>query len=256
MERPIVVVGLGEMGGVFARAFLSVGYPVYPVLRHRPIAETAATVPDPALVLVTVGEADLDEALDGLPAPWRRRVGLIQNELLPPDWARHGIDDPTVATVWFEKKPGRPVRVIVPTLVAGPQAELVVTALDRLGIAVRVIHRDQLVNALVAKNLYILTANIGGLSTGGTVSELWQGHPELAAPVASEVLDIQEHLVGEPIDREMAMAEMIAAFAADPEHGSTGRSAPRRLQRALRFARDAGIATPTLDAIAEEVTKK
>jgi len=253
MERPIVVVGLGEMGGVFAKAFLSVGYPVYPALRHTSMEDAATTVPDPALVLVTVGEADLDEALASLPAIWRPRVGLIQNELLPRDWVKHGIEDPTVATVWFEKKPGTPVKVIVPTLVAGPQAELVATALDRLGVAVKVIHRDELVNALVAKNLYILTANIGGLHTGGTVSELWNGHPELAGPVAAEVLDIQEYLVGEPLDREIAMDAMVTAFAADPDHGATGRSAPRRLQRALRFARSAGIATPTLEAIAKQV---
>ena len=33
MNEPIVLVGIGEMGGVFARAFLRAGHPVYPVNR-------------------------------------------------------------------------------------------------------------------------------------------------------------------------------------------------------------------------------
>ena len=70
--------------------------------------------------------------------------------------------------------------------------------------------------------------------------------------VVAEVLDIQEYLVGAPIDRERAFAGMVAAFEADPDHGATGRSATRRLERALRHAEEAGIETPTLQAIAND----
>jgi hypothetical protein len=178
---------------------------------------------------------------------------LIQNELLPRDWAEHGIERPTVASVWFEKKPGKPVKVIIPTPVAGPNAELVVDALAAIDIAASAISDAGLIDALVAKNLYILTANIAGLRTGGTVSELWSEHRKLAEPVAAEVLDIQEYLVGAPIDGESAVAGMVAAIEADPDHGATGRSAPSRLERARRHAAAAGINTPTLDAVAREL---
>jgi len=40
MNPPIVIIGIGELGGVFARAFLYAGYPVYPVTR--------GSQPDPA----------------------------------------------------------------------------------------------------------------------------------------------------------------------------------------------------------------
>ncbi len=33
MHKPVVIVGLGEMGSVFARGFLRAGYPVVPVVR-------------------------------------------------------------------------------------------------------------------------------------------------------------------------------------------------------------------------------
>jgi hypothetical protein len=252
MKAPIVVVGLGEMGGVFARGFLRTGHPVFPVLRHHATADLVDEVPDPALVLITVGEDDLGEVLARLPEAWRPRTGMIQNELLPRDWAEHGIERPTVASVWFEKKPGKPVKVIIPTPVAGPNAELVVDALAAIDIPASAISDAGLIDALVAKNLYILTANIAGLRTGGTVSELWSEHRELAEPVAAEVLEIQEYLVGAPIDGEGAVAGMMAAIEADPDHGATGRSAPSRLERARRHAAAAGIATPTLDAIARE----
>jgi hypothetical protein len=178
---------------------------------------------------------------------------MIQNELLPRDWIVHGIETPTIASVWFEKKPGKPVKVIIPTPVAGPQAELVVEALTSIDIPAQVIPDAELVDTLVAKNLYILTANIGGLRSGGTVADLWHQHRELAEAVAGEVLAIQEYLVGTPLDRERAVAAMVTAIEADPDHGATGRSAPRRLERARGHSADAGIDTPTLDAIAREL---
>jgi prephenate dehydrogenase len=54
MNQPIVIIGIGELGGVFARAFLHAGYPVYPVTRKMDIDEAANNMPDPQLVLVAV----------------------------------------------------------------------------------------------------------------------------------------------------------------------------------------------------------
>ena len=34
MKSPVVLIGIGEMGAVFARGFLRAGYPVYPVTRQ------------------------------------------------------------------------------------------------------------------------------------------------------------------------------------------------------------------------------
>ena len=115
------------------------------------------------------------------------------------------------------------------------------SALEGSGIASTIVTRDEIVRELVVKNLYILVANIAGLETGGTVSDLWDTNETLARQVGAEILEIQEYLLGSPIDSEATYEGMVAAFDGDPNHGTTGRSAPTRLTRALAHASDAGI---------------
>ena len=118
-------------------------------------------MPEPAVALITVGEADLDSTLAGIPYRWRDRVVLVQNELLPRNWMAHGYDNPTVAVVWFEKKPGRAENVIIPTPIWGPRAGMLVNALQSIDIAaVELTNTGDLMYELVRKNMYILTANI------------------------------------------------------------------------------------------------
>jgi hypothetical protein len=38
---------------------------------------------------------------------------MMQNELLPRDWAIHDFIDPTVISVWFEKKKGMDSKVLI-----------------------------------------------------------------------------------------------------------------------------------------------
>lgn len=249
MNRPIVIIGLGEMAGVFARAFLRSGYPVFPITREMNIAAEAACLPEPQLVLVAVAEAALADVLAQVPATWADRLCLLQNELLPQDWA--GFDNPTVISVWFEKKPGMDAKVIIPSPVFGPQAELVSQALGRIGIPARQLRdANELLFELVVKNLYILTSNIAGLKVGGTVGELWSAHQSLATQVAQEVIDIQEALTGQTFDRERLIQAMVAAFNGDPEHKCMGRSAPARLERALAQGARLRLDLPTLQNIA------
>ena len=46
MKAPIIIIGIGEMGAVFARGFLRCGHPVYPVTRHTDITRLAQDIPD------------------------------------------------------------------------------------------------------------------------------------------------------------------------------------------------------------------
>jgi hypothetical protein len=236
---------------VFARGLLRLGHPVYPVNRDTDVAAVQAAVPDPQFVLVAVGEANLAPALARLSEGWRDRLVLLQNELLPDDFA--GFEQPTVISVWFEKKPGQDAKVIIPSPAYGPHASTLQAALGRLDIPVRILNdAGQLAFELVVKNLYILTSNIAGLRTGGTVSELWERHQDLARAVAGDVGDIQEALTGRQFDRAALLAAMLEAFAGDPDHKCMGRSAPARLQRALAHADAHQLAVPTLREIAAQ----
>lgn len=247
----VVVVGIGELGAVFARGFLRSGHAVFPVTRRTRMDEVARTVPDPELALVAVGEADLDGVLASLPSEWRSRVGLLQNELLPATWRAHGIDHPTVAVVWFEKKPTSLVKELLPTVVSGPQTPLVREALDAVGVVTRAVSSDaDLLFELVRKNLYILTTNLAGLEHGGTVADLWHHRRDLALRVARDVIAVQRALSGVELSEAPLLAGLAEAIEADPTHACTGRSAPARLARALAHAERLGVAVPELRRIA------
>ena len=251
MKAPVVIIGIGEVGGVFARGFLRAGHPVYPVTRTQDLRAEAERLPDPALVVLAVAENAVQEQLAALPPAWRGRLALLQNELLPGDWQRHGYTDPTVISVWFEKKRGQDVKVLLPSPVYGPGAALLQEALAAVDIPARIVATQTAMEfELVLKNVYILSTNIAGLQCGGTVQTLWREHPELATTVSHEVMALQEQLVGHELDREALLAGMVEAFAGDWEHQCMGRSAPARLQRALALGRQKGVRLDTLQQIA------
>jgi hypothetical protein len=215
------------------------------------LVAAATQLPEPQLVLIAVGEADLAATLAAVPPQWRGRLGLLQNELLPSDWT--DCVEPTVISVWFEKKPGRDHKVIIPSPVYGPQAHLLADALATLAIPTHRLSSDEdLVFELVLKNLFILTTNIAGLRTGGTVETLWSRHRAFAEEVGHEVIDLQEAMTGRRFDRDALFAALGVAFAGDPEHACMGRSAPARLSRAIRNGEAHGLNLPVMRAIAAE----
>ncbi len=253
MNEPIVIIGTGEMAGVFARGFLKLGHPVFPVTRQMDMAQVARALTKPALVLVSVGEADLHPTLDSIPTEWRDRLGLLQNELLPRDWQAHDLTNPTVVSVWFEKKKGQDYKVLVPSPVFGPAASLLSAALEALGIPCwELASAEELEYELVRKNVYILTTNITGLELepGTDVEAMWRDHQSLAREIASEVMDIQFHLIGHELDREQLISGMLEGIEGDRQHQCMGRSAPARLARNLGFADEAGLAVPKLRQLA------
>ena len=249
-KKPVVVIGMGEMGSVFARGLLRLGHPVHPVLRGTDMKKQARRLPDPKLVLVAVAEGDLQPVLEALPKTWRKNLALLQNELLPDDY-RH-LGDVTVISVWFEKKKGQDSKVIIPSPVHGPRAGLLIRALATLDIPATAIESERgMLFELVVKNLYILTSNIAGLRVGGTVGQLWHEHQAFARAVANEVIALQERLTGSRFNNDELIAAMVTAFEGDPGHRCMGRTARARLDRALAHADRLGINLPTLRDIAE-----
>lgn len=250
MKQAVVVIGMGEMGGVFARGLLRAGYPVYPITRNMDIEAEATKIPEPAMVLLAVAEGDLHQGMASIPEKWRDKLALLQNELLPTDWINAGFQQPTVISVWFEKKKGQDVKVLIPSPAYGSSAAILVEALSALDIPSRIVNSAQAMqDELVLKNVYILTTNIAGLECGGTVEQLWNEHQDLARTVANEVMDIQETLVDAKVDREKLIQGFVEAINGDLEHKCMGRSAPARLQRALGLADKAGLAVTKMREI-------
>ena len=251
MNKSVVVVGLGEMGSVFARGFLRSGYTVHPVTRDMEMSAVAETVDNPELVLIAVGEADLHKQLIRVPDVWKDRLVLLQNELLPNDWQKYNLE-PTVISVWFEKKKGQDSKVIIPSPVYGKHAQLVADALGSIDIATTVLADEAaLLHELVLKNVYILTSNISGLEVGGNVGQLWDEHRILANAVVSDVIRLQETLTGAILNHQALIDGMVDAFNVDLEHMCMGRSAPVRLQRALSLAKANNLSLGMLERISK-----
>jgi ketopantoate reductase len=250
MKQPVVIVGIGELGGVFARGFLRIGHPVYPITRGTDLTEEARMIPEPTLVLIAVGEPDLHPVLKAIPAGWKDRVALLQNELLPRDWEVHDLSDPTVIVVWFEKKKGMEVKRSVPSPVYGPKAALIESALNALDIQTRRVNtQEEILHELLHKNLHILTMNITGLVTGGTLGDLVEQHQDLTREVAGELVEVQDWLTEIQLPREALVEKTLKGFASFPDQPSMGRSAPARLARVIRIADQADLAVPRLRAI-------
>jgi hypothetical protein len=257
MNQPVIIIGIGELGGVFAKAFLHAGYPVYPVTRGMDINEAARNIPEPLLVLVAVAEKDFESVMQSIPAPWQNCIGLLQNELLPRDWQSHGINAPTVISVWFEKKKGMDYKVLIPSRVYGPGAGPLADALAGIDIACEILSSDDdLLYELVRKNVFVFTINIAGLvlADGATTEDLWSRHNELAVAVANEVIDVQEWLTGKSFDRQRLIDGLVEGIDGDPHHKCRGRSAPGRLERVISLADEAGLEIPRIRQVHKSIT--
>ena len=251
MKDPIIIIGLGELGSVFARGFLRLGFPVQCITRDMDSTVVAQEIPNPTAVLIAVGEADIHQTLKTLPAQWKDRVILLQNELLPRDWQTAEVIEPTVISVWFEKKKGMDSKVVLPSPIFGKNSKLVFNALSQVDLPSFILDsEEELTYELVRKNLYILTTNIAGLEVGGNVEQLENEHADVMHAVAQDVLDIQDWLTQTSNNRERLMDGLTEAIKGDLQHGCMGRSAPSRLKRALAFADQANLQVQKLRDIA------
>ena len=256
MSQPIIIIGIGELGGVFARAFLRSNYPVYPVTRNMDISDQADRIPQPELVLVAVAEKDFKPVMATIPAAWRTGTVLLQNELLPRDWEDYDIDKPTVISVWFEKKRGKAVKVLIPSPVYGPKAELIAESLGSIRIPCRVLASEkEMLHELVLKNVFVLTINIAGLvlEEGTTTEILWTRHNEFARTIADEVIDVQERLTKTAFPKDQLIDGLAEGIYGDPQHICKGRAAQGRLRRVLEIADQTNLEIPRIRGIRERL---
>ena len=183
---------------------------------------------------------------------------LIQNELLPRDWQRYGFDEPTVISVWFEKKKGMDYNPLLPSPMYGPMAGFIGESLEMIDIPCRVLDaEDELVFELVLKNVFVFTINIAGLvlEEGTTTSMLWEKDRQLALDVSNDVIDIQERITGQTFSRDQLIEGLVKGFNGDPHHKCRGRSAPGRLERSLEIADEFNLEIKTIRDVNQRYEK-
>jgi ketopantoate reductase len=254
MNPLIVIIGVGQLGNVFAGAFLSVGSPVYPILRGMRIDEAASEISNPQFILVAVAEKDLEAVLTQIPSQWSGKVCLIQNELLPYIWKSHHIQDPTVISVWFEKKKGKTPSVLLPSPIYGPQAAFIANALEQIDIPCTLLaNENQLLSELITKNVFVFTINIFGLKIDCTVADAWQKHGSVTRQIAKEIIQVQEKLTGVTFSCQVIFDKIQAAINNVPDHKCRGRSAEGRLRRVVALAQDLKLDIPEIQKIHREM---
>jgi hypothetical protein len=265
--QPVLVVGLGQLGCLFSEGFLRLGHPVIPVLRGDSLPELYGKH-SPCAILVATGEDDLPPVLQGLPPEAKNRVTLIQNELRPAQWLEHQVN-PTVAVVWFEKRKGKAPHVVLPSVLSGEMAPWMTRCFAKLDLPCRTVSTmNELYHELVFKNLYILGLNLAGLGKVDGISpqqarDLVSSHQDLFSNLLTEILALEFALLQEAVllypsaglgevhlDKEKLYQDLLSAIQADPDHNCAGRSARRRLARALEHARRLSLPVPLLESLA------
>ena len=261
--RDLIVMGIGELGSLYANAALKRGLRVTPVIRNQHPASVLAGTPVETPILVAVGEADLDAALRSLPAERLASSILLQNELFPSHWSRFTRSTPTVMVPWLLKKKGEPLLVARSTPVYGRHAPLMVELHGALGFAAEELPDEgALRQAIVDKYAFILTVNALGLLEDLSLGEWSNKDPAQVEALAREAALLGARLVSVPgngdppeqppanevarIDVDASIAQVQLGMRAMAAMRARGRTAKARVERALQNAVRFGLATPAL----------
>ncbi|MFZ9889067.1 MAG: hypothetical protein ACO3JL_16340 [Myxococcota bacterium] len=247
VAQDLIVVGIGQLGTLFGEAALGIGRRVTPLRRDSDVERCLDDVPAGCPVLMATGEADLERAVQRLPAAYRDDLILVQNELFPVDLVALGIAQPTTAMVWSSKKSGRALQVGAPTEVFGRHADLMEQLHNTLQIPCRraesVADRDA---GLVAKFAFILTINALGLQRDLSLGKwLSEDHAKVLA-LCDDARRLGEKRLGHAVDPEAVQRRVLAGMEALADMPSRGRTALQRLEKARQDANRLGLSLPAL----------
>lgn len=262
----VVIIGMGELGTLFASGFLKLGFLVAPVTRRVDLAAVDDTIKQPFLCLIATDIGDLGPVFDWLPESWKDRLVLLQNELLPSHWeGRHIKQQPSVVTVWLEKKKDSVVkkRDGLPEVVFSPIpaiGEALCAALLALDIPCkRVDSFDLMLHCMVMKNLFNCTMNVGGLLLDGdgerkaTFSQLLADEKAIArvladaATIQEVALGVEKATIVKPRELLPSVKECMSRM---PTQICQGRFSKLRTKRAYEARADHEV--PTLKELYEK----
>jgi ketopantoate reductase len=249
--RDLVIYGVGELGQLYGAAALRAGIRVTPITRSSDPKAVLATVSSELPILVAVGESALDEVLAGLKGAARERLIVLQNELFPSQWRRHGVA-PTVLVPWLLKKRGMPLLVARPSPIYGKFAALVTELHDALGIpSTTLASAPELEQAIIEKYAFILAINALGMLRDRTLAVWLQEDPVLVRALTDEAAQLGAALCesNRQLDLSAARATVEGAMRALGAMTARGRSAQARVARALEHGQRLGIALPELSAV-------
>ncbi|PSR26162.1 MAG: hypothetical protein C7B46_20200 [Sulfobacillus benefaciens] len=248
MDSPIVVIGMGQLGTLFADAWIQLGQSTLTIRREQRVNQDIA----PRAVLIATGEQDLPPVLASLPHFWRSHVILIQNELVPQIWVPY-TDQPTLVAVWAEKKPHIEVHSLRSSVVFGPHTDLVADAFAAMNqpLSVAKDYSDMLLE-LSIKNIYIWATNIYGLSNPGSLGQLAaEPHAAVLESLMAELCQVHSAVAGYYCAPQRIIPIIWHIIHTNADLKIPGRSARTRLERVMSAVHQHSLATPELSRIAK-----
>jgi hypothetical protein len=243
----MIVLGVGELGRLFAGAALAEGLHVTPITRGVTPAHVLAGRPPHVPILVAVGEDALERALDSLPAARRDDAVLVQNELWPSVWQSRGFR-PSLMLPWVLQKPGLPRTVVGTTPVFGAHAAMLGALCARLSLPCVGITEREVPQALADKYTFILVINALGCWRDELLGRfLTDAQPQIAA-LCQEASALSAALLDAPLDPVRSHRLTLDAMEAMASMRARGRTASLRVDRALGHAATHGLNVPALRA--------
>ena len=249
-HRAAAVIGLGNLGRLYAGGWLRAGYAVHPIGRRTDARAVLNGLPERTPLLCAVGEASLANAVEAVPPARRGDLIFVQNELFPEDLQRLGTPDATIAVVWTLVKAGFPLILGRRLAVTGPQEEAFAEACAAL-------EHPVLAGAPIGwecatKYAFIVAMNALGLLRADTLGAWLADDPERVEALIADACRVALARIGAPeTDLARAVAEVaegVEGFRALP---CRGRSSAARVARALNTAETLGIHIPALRDAAE-----
>lgn len=247
-QRLAVVIGVGNLGRLYAGGLLRAGYSLAPIRRETDPAPVLLAHPPGTPLLCAVGEADLAAVIDAVPVDRRCDLLCLQNELFPADLDALGAPDAGLAVAWTLAKPGFPVIVGRRAAASGAAAPAFARACEALGHPC-VLSDDPGWEA-ATKYAFIVAVNALGLCESTTLERWVTADRQQVEVVVRESCALALARIGESDRIDDALSEVwegIHGFGPLPCRGRSSRS---RVARALERARELGTPTPHLRSIA------
>lgn len=248
-SQTLLLLGVGQLGRLYAGGALRSGACVVPILRDTDVAPVLCAYPEGTPVLCAVGESDLDDAVARFPIDRRADLVFVQNELLPDDLERLGARGATLAVVWTLQKPGMPTLVARATGVGGRHAAAVLAWHRALELPCTLYPPELLAIEAAAKYAFIVAINALGVLAPHTVGEWRRRDPARVDALVREATAIAVARIDAPTAFDETLSRVwdgATGFEALP---TRGRSSAARVVRALGHAARLSLSTPTLTEV-------
>ncbi len=237
------VIGAGRIGGALqARA----------AQHHRPLTLLgrhddwqALQAPPGAPILVCTRNDDLPAVLARVPVARHGDLVFVQNGMLRPWLAAHGLADATRGLLFFAvQRRGAPLDLGPPSPFCGPHAAAVVAELSALDVPAEVVDRPTFAAWELEKLLWNCIFGLLCQAHACAVGDVLTAHAAELGALTAELLPVAARALDVPVDAAAVLAGLVAYSAAIADNRAAVKEWPWRNGWFVAEAERQGVALP------------